>query len=339
MNKFLMSAIAFATLAAISGAAHAQKGEVVLYGYKGPNMEGSKKAFENLYPNITVKIVTGDTGQLLTRMLAEKDNPRGDVLTGDRDHFINHTYLFKPYISQHHAAFPKWALFEKDGQNWAYGYTISIQVFAVNTNKMKAEDAPKSWKELALPKYKGKFMVGNPALTGAGYYSFSQMLQMYGWDEMEKYIENARFVSSTDTVPANVGRGEVEFGLVEETKSWSLAEEGFPIKVIYPSEGIVPNVGGVGILRNSPNPENALLFAEFLNSLEGHNINVATRNRRTPRADANPPKGLVPLSEIKVNATRAMDIQESYDMKAEWLKKFDEILHKKGKKGADDAKS
>ena len=34
-----------------------------------------------------------------------------------------------------------------------------------------------------------------------------------------------------------------------------------------------------------------------------------------------------------------MDIQETIDMKNEWLKKFDEILHKKGKKGAEDAKS
>ena len=140
-------------------------------------------------------------------------------------------------------------------------------------------------------------------------------------------------------MPANVSRGEVEFGLVEETKSWELAEEGFPIKVIYPSEGIVPTVGGVGIVRNSPNPESAKLFAEFLNSVEGHNINVATRNRRTPHPDANPRKGLVPLSELKINTTRAMDIQETIDKKAEWMKKFDEILNKKGKKGAEDAKS
>jgi len=339
MKKALATAVVLTALAAGSMPAHAQKGEVVLYGYKGPNMEASKVAFEKLYPNITVKIVTGDTGQLTTRLLAEKDNPQGDVLTGDRDHFLNHTFLFKPYMSKHHAAFPKWALFERDGQNWAYGYTISIQLFAINTNKMKVEDAPKSWRELALPKYKGKFMVGNPALAGAGYYSFAQMLQMYGWDETEKYIENARFVASTNAVPANVSRGEVEFGLIEETKSWELAEEGFPIKVIYPTEGIVPTVVGVGIIRNSPNPENALLFADFLSSREGHNINVATRNRRTPRMDADAPKGLVPLSELKVNTTRAMDTQEAADKKAEWLKRFDEILHKKGKKGAEDAKS
>jgi iron(III) transport system substrate-binding protein len=339
MKPTLLILLAAWFIAAFSTASHAQSGEVVFYGFKGPNMEGSKEAFEKLYPGVTVKIVTGDGGQLLTRLLAEKDNPRGDVLFGDKDHFLNHTFLFEPHISKHHAAYPKWALFEKDGQNWAYGYNISIQVFAVNTNKMKVEDAPKSWKELTLPKYKGKFMVSNPALASAGYYSFSQMLQMYGWDEMEKYIENARFVSTANAVPANVSRGEVEFGLVEETKSWELAEEGFPIKVIYPSEGIVPTVGGVGIVRNSPNPENAKLFAEFLNSVEGHNINVATRNRRTPRPDANPPKGLVPLSELKINTTRAMDIQETIDMKNEWMKKFDEILNKKGKKGAEDAKS
>ncbi len=66
-----------------------------------------------------------------------------------------------------------------------------------------------------------------------------------------------KIVAATNAVPANVGRGEVEFGLVEETKSWGLAEEGFPVKVINPEEGAVPSVGGIAILKNSPNPENS----------------------------------------------------------------------------------
>ncbi len=62
MKKALATAVVLTALAAGSMPAHAQKGEVVLYGYKGPNMEASKVAFEKLYPNVEVKIVTGDTG-------------------------------------------------------------------------------------------------------------------------------------------------------------------------------------------------------------------------------------------------------------------------------------
>jgi iron(III) transport system substrate-binding protein len=240
MKSFRLAAIAAGAVVAFSSALHAQSGEVVYYGQNGAHIAGTIKAFGELYPNIRVKAITGDTGQTQTRLASEKANPQGDVLYGDAEHFINHPELFKPYRSKHHASFPDWALIKVNGETYAYGYNIAIQVFVVNTNQMKVADAPKAWKDLSKPQYKGKFMVGNPALSGGGYYSFFQFLQMFGWNETENFIENARFLSSTNAVPANVGRGEIAFGLVEETKSWELAEQGFPVAVIYPEEGAVP---------------------------------------------------------------------------------------------------
>ena len=332
MKPLRLAAIAAGAVVAFSSTLHAQSGEVVYYGPSGAYIDGTIKAFGELYPNIRVKAMTGETGQQMTRLAAEKDNPQGDVVYGDEGHFIRSPDLFKPYRSKHHASFPDWALINVNGETYAYGYSIVMQVFVVNTNQMKVADAPKAWKDLTKPQYKGKFMVGNPALTGAGYYSFFQFLQMFGWDETEKYIENARFMSSVNAVPANVGRGEIAIGLVEETKSWELAEQGFPVAVIYPEEGVVPTVSAIGLIKNGPNAENAMLFAEFMNSREGHNVNVATRNRRTPRPDANAPKGLAPLNELKINTMPQINVLESIEKKAEWLKTFDEIFNRKGKK-------
>ena len=182
-----------------------------------------------------------------------------------------------------------------------------------------------------LPKYKGKFMVGNPALSSAGYFSYAQMYIMYGRAGIDKYVENGTFVSKTNMVPANVGRGEVAFGLVEETKSWGLADKGFPVKVIYPAEGVVPTVGGIGLIKNRPNMENGLLLAEFMNSREGQNINVATRNRRASRKDADAPRGLAPFSELILNQNVSVDgTMNNYN---DWVKIFDEIFYEKQKKG------
>ena len=212
---------------------------------------------------------------------------------------------------------------------FSYGYSISIQIFLFNNKMMPLEKAPKSWADLTKAEYKGKFMVGNPAMTTAGYYSFFQFLQMYGWDAMEKYVENGVFSPSVNAVPIAVARGEVAMGITEETKAWKMAEQGYPVKVYYPTEGIVPTLGGIALVKNSPNSENGLLLADFINSREAHNINVAIRNRRMARSDANPPKGLVPLPDLKVN--EKIDLAEAWRMRPEWVKKFDEIFLRKRK--------
>ena len=312
-------------------AALAQSGEVVYYGYKGAMIPATIKAFNEIYPDIKVRAITGQGAETLARIKAEKDNPQGDVIYGDTNALINNYQYFEPYKSKHHDAFPAWSLMKVGDDIMAYGYNVSIQIFVVNTNVMKVEDAPTTWKELSQPKYKGKFMVGNPALSAAGYYSFSQMYTMYGRTGIEGYVENGTFMAKTNLVPANVGRGEIAFGLVEETKSWGLADKGFPVKVIYPAEGVVPTVAGIGLIKNAPNRANGRLFAEFMNSREGHNINVATRNRRAPRKDADPPRGLAPFSELKLNQT--VDVDKTISNYEDWVKIFDEIFYKKQKKG------
>ncbi|MDP7652891.1 MAG: extracellular solute-binding protein [Rhodospirillales bacterium] len=335
LSKLGTASAAVLTAAMVFGggtAALAQSGEVTYYGYKGAMIPATIKAFNKIYPNIKVKVITGQGTETLARIKAEKENPQGDVIYGDTNSLINNYQYFEPYKSKHHDAFPAWSLMMVGDKIMAYGYNVSIQIFVVNTNVMKIGDAPTSWKQLMEPKYKGKFMVGNPALSSAGYYSFSQMYIMNGREGAEKYVENGTFMPKTNLVPANVGRGETAFGLVEETKSWGLADKGFPVKVIYPDEGVVPTVAGIGLIKNRPNMENGRLFAEFMNSREGHNINVATRNRRAPRKDADAPRGLAPFSELKLNPK--VNVDETVKNRDAWVKIFDEFFYKKQKKGS-----
>jgi ABC-type Fe3+ transport system substrate-binding protein len=175
---------------------------------------------------------------------------------------------------------------------------------------MSVADAPRSWKDLLKPQYKGKFLLGNPGSTTAGYDSYAQMLQIVGPNEVKKFIDNAVFSSETNLVPQEVGRGEVAMGLVEETKSLEMINQGYPVEMIYPSEGLVPTIDGWALVRNAPHPDNAKLFTDFMDSQEGQNINVTARNRRVARDDATSPKGLLPMSQLKVNTT--VDVQAGH---------------------------
>ena len=119
MKPLRLAAIAAGAVVAFSSALHAQSGEVVYYGPSGAYIDGTIKTFGELYPNIRVKAMTGESGQQMTRLAAEKDNPQGDVVYGDEGHFIRSPDLFKPYRSKHHASFPDWALINVNGETYA----------------------------------------------------------------------------------------------------------------------------------------------------------------------------------------------------------------------------
>ena len=55
--------------------------------------------FEATYPNIEVTPITGGTGELCQRIVAESENPQGDVLWGGgADTLAAYTDYFSPYV-------------------------------------------------------------------------------------------------------------------------------------------------------------------------------------------------------------------------------------------------
>ncbi len=283
--------------------AAAQSGEMVFYGFAGDHVEPTIRAFNKHYPNIKVHPVTLQGPAMIARLRAEKDNPKCDVLNAPADLLLTNTDLLQPYHSKEESHFPSWAIIRQGDDVYGYGFSIAQQVFLINTSQMSLADAPRSWKDLMKPQYRGKFLLGNPGSTTAGYDSYAQMLQIVGPTDIEKFIDNAVFSPETNLVPQEVGRGEVPMGLVEETKSFDMKQQGYPVDIIYPEEGLVPTLDGWSLVRNAPHPENARLFVEFMNSQEGQNINVAARNRRVGRQDADSPKGLAPMSQLKINTS------------------------------------
>lgn len=294
-------ALCCATLLATAPAAMAQSGELVFYGFAGDHVQPLIRAFNKHYPNIKVHAVTLQGPAIIARLRAERNNPQADVVNSASDLLLANTDLINPDPTNHESAFPSWAVIRHGKDIYGYGYSIAMQVFMINTSQMKLADAPHSWKDLLKPQYHGKFLLGNPGSTTAGYDSYAQMLQIVGPSEIGKFIDNAVFSPETNLVPQEVARGEIPMGLVEETKADEMRKQGYPVAIIYPSEGVVPTVDGWSLVKNAPHPKNAQLFLNFINSREGQNIDVATRNRRVARTDANSPVGLPPMSAIKIN--------------------------------------
>lgn len=291
----LTRTIALAAALALSGPALAQQGNLVIYNPAGEVGELFLDAFQAKYPQISVSVINGGVGEIFTRIGAEQANPQGDVVVcASSEAFLANPGLFESYESSEIGNFSADVI---GADNTYYGCSMPLQAFVVNTNLLGEGDRPQSWEDLADPKYEDKIVLANPSLSGSAYAQLAQILQLYGWDVAEKIMQNARFVTSSQSVFQDVARGEIEIGVTGEANIKPLIDEGYPVVAVYPTDGTGLRFDASAIIKGAPNLENAKLFLDFANSKEAHEL-VATTNRRSVRVDVAAPEGLAPTSEI-----------------------------------------
>lgn len=284
--------------------------------------EAFAKAFNAKHPDVKVEIISAGVGELFTRVKAEAARPQGDImLAASKESFLQTADLFQPYTSKLDADFPDQM---KDRERRFYGFSMPLQVLIINTSLASPAEAPKAWKDLGEPKWKGKIIMANPALSGSAYAQLAQMIQLHGWPLVQAVVKNATITSSSKLAYQGVGTGEFVIGLTGEENVFKLKEEGRPVEAVHPAEGTGLRYDAVGIIKGGPDPENAKLFLDFINSKEGHSIAAGKPFfRRSVRKDVAPPPGLRPTAEIKFFD---YDVEKAAKEKAANLKKFDEVM-------------
>lgn len=318
----LRLALTLVAASTVGQMAIAQEGNLVIYNPAGDAGELIIDAFRGKYPSIDISAINAGVGELFTRMGAEKESPQGDViLCASSEAFLSNPDLFEPYESTELANFSDDVVATDKS---FYGCSMPLQAFIVNTNLMEEDQYPGTWESLADPMYKDKLVMANPSLSGSAYAQLAQILQLYGWETAEKVMDNARFVTSSQSVFQDVGRGEVEIGITGEVNVKTMMDEGFPVTIIYPEDGTGLRFDATGIIKGGPNPDNAKLFLDFANSKEAHEL-VASTNRRSVRKDVAAPDGLAPTTDIP---TFPYDANLAASSRDENLAKFDALFSK-----------
>ncbi|MGL5114045.1 MAG: extracellular solute-binding protein [Beijerinckiaceae bacterium] len=251
-------------------------------------------AFRKKHPDIEVKFVSGSTGPITERAIAEKQRPQADVV-----YLVNNIALeqlkqagvFEPYEpkdSRIAAAF-------RDPDGFYVRHFATTMCMIVNTKRLAERKFPMpvTWEDLLKPAYKSEISLPSPLKSGTGMSILTTMVDAFGWPFVENLHQNVFQYSDGGSGGAQLAaRGEIAIGLSFDTTCFQLKSAGNPVEVVMGR--LTPNVTeGGGLVAGARNPVQAKLFLDFMASDEAAKVLAPLVG-----ATAVPGYGLVNLDQI-----------------------------------------
>jgi len=239
-----------------------------------PTLKAIVQAFEKKY-GITVNMLEGRGSDIRERARVEQGAGRfiADVTYTSEGQARLIARQDKTYVT--HDATPNLKglkpAFAKMTDSGLFGPVMTIPYgILVNTSMVKPADEPKSWADLANPKWKGKILSDDMRAIGGGYLMFFAQWNAPGLGVKfhEEFAKNEpSFTRDMREAGRRVARGEfpiyVPFILNDITNL-----KGLPVKPVIPTEGVPFVLYGNVMMRNAPHPNAARLYIDYLMSEE-----------------------------------------------------------------------
>ncbi|MGL5050788.1 MAG: putative 2-aminoethylphosphonate ABC transporter substrate-binding protein [Fusobacteriaceae bacterium] len=274
MKKILLFLTVAGIFTGCGNKAEKSKEEITVYtALENEQIPEYLESFKKQYPEIELNIIRESTGVIISRVLAEKNNPQADVIWGTAATgllVLDEANLLKPYspkgIEQIDSKFkdntgehPKWV-----------GNNAWMSAISVNTIEMKklGIKEPKNFADLLKPEYKGLISMPNPASSGTGFLTVSAFIQLYGeqgaWEYMEKLNENMGVYTHSGSKPARTAAsGEYPIGISYGYPGIKIKNEGAPINVYFPSEGSGWDSEANALINKNNIKESAKVFLDW----------------------------------------------------------------------------
>ncbi len=254
---------------------------------------------------IPVEFISMSSGEVLSRMRAEKGRPLGDVwFGGGVDSFMvaAEEGLLEAYVS------PESEYIEerfKDPDGYWTGVSIVLVTFVVN--KELAEERgipiPETWDDLLDERLQGEILMPNPGISGTAFTAMASILQRLGeeegWDYLAMLDENIPYYAERGSEPPNkASLGEVMIGISPD--GVNAKREGYPVEVVYPSDGTAWWHSPVAIIAGTPNLEAAKEFVDWTLTERGQEILAFNSPRPSTRPGAPIPDDVPSLETLNL---------------------------------------
>ncbi len=235
-------------------------------------------AFEAANPGIKIEWQRDSTGVITSRLLAEKDNRQADVVWGLAASSLMVLDGEGMLESYRPAGFDQIKDDFKDRRTgWPTWVGMDAWASAICFNTVDAEKLglpkPTSWPDLMNPVYKDHIVMPNPGSSGTGFLTVSAWLQVFGqtggWLYMDGLHQNIKTYLHSGSKPCKaVGAGEYPIGISFSYPGVKLINDGAPVEVILPSEGLGWEMEATAIMKGTAHLDAAKKLADFAASAE-----------------------------------------------------------------------
>jgi iron(III) transport system substrate-binding protein len=266
----------------------------------------------DLVPDTEAMKTTG----FLHRLRQEQDAPKADVWWSS-EVFTSVQLAEEGVLAPYAPATaedipPEW----KDPQNRWTGLAARARVLGFNTTELTEEQLPKTWAEIAQPRWANRLAFANPQFgTTRGH--LGAMFHLWGEARATAFLKalkegGVQVVDSNGTAIRMTAQGRVGLCATDTDDVWVQQADGEPVDLVYPAmtEGghtmWIPN--SVGLVAGGPNPAVAKELIDYLVSAEVERLLAQTNSRNVPvrqavRVDQNSPgPAPEPMDWAAVNA-------------------------------------
>ena len=292
-----------------------------------PSSTAIAHAFKTKYTGIDVEVHRTGSQRVLQRVMQEATAgiKNADVIhTSDAGHFVllKDKGLLLQYTPKGVESFP--AGF-KDKNGFYFGMRATLSVIAYNPKLVADKDAPATWKDLLNSKWSGKEVSAHPGYSGIIMTHVLALVNVYGWEYFRDLAKNKLHLVQSANDPAGIiASGERPVGVNgAEYFYYKTLKQGNPIKIVYPKEGIPLVVSPVAIAKDSPRPNAAKLFTEFIFTKESQQLLADKEGLYTGHPEVTYPADKPKLKDLKLISA---DPDELEKRNAEIKKRFVEFF-------------
>jgi iron(III) transport system substrate-binding protein len=250
---------------------------------------------------IKVELLRTGGGEVIRRFQQEAAAGRfaADVITMSDMSAANDLARRGRFVPFRPAGFDKVIADAKDPAGNFIAQRLTMVGMLVRTDKVAPADRPATWSDLAASKYKGMLVMADPSFTAIQLVVVATLSQKLGWQFYEALRRNdIMIVQSHEQIYDTVKRGERLMAAESSDPRIYTGGELPPNMIsVIPHDGAIQVPSPTAIVKGSPHPNAAKLFAQF-NLTPEIQHKFTEEGHHSPRVDIPPPPGLPRLDEL-----------------------------------------
>lgn len=200
------------------------------------------------------------------------------------------------------------------------------KILGYNTARVKKEDAPKSWKDLLDPRFRGAVGIQEANSGGIGWTTAMLQRQVVDPQYWQKLAANRpKLYTGLTQASEDVARGELFVAEMLPAQGRAMLDAGAPIALAFPSEGIPASAILTGVTATAKNPNAAKLYLNWILSKRGGTV-IAEKFLDWPTHPEAPAPTLTKYNITFPPATLLwMGKKEDWvNLKDAWIKEWDQ---------------